>query len=131
MADDSLLVLPPDAEKAVLDHLATLAEAGGPLADWGIGTRTPVNETPHAFVQARSLPSDNRAQLLYRNLVQLRAWHASEGTAKRTLGRAVAELRRGLGARITSQPVALPDPVDGSKVFYQAVIQLPQIGVGP
>ena len=131
MSSDALLVLPPDAEKAILDHLAALAEAGGPLAGWAVGTRTPSNETPHAFLQARNTDGDTRAQLLYRNVVQLRAWHSSEGTAKRMLGRAVAELRRGLGARVVSPPVALPDPVDGSKMFYQASVQLPQIGVGP
>lgn len=126
-----LLVVPPDPEEAVVAYLVGLSVTGGPLEGWGVGTRTPENETPDKFVQVRQLEGDNPNVLLYRPGIRLRVWHKSEHTAKRYANLCAAYLRRGLGARLVATVVPLPDPVTPGLNFYQCVLQIPQIGVNP
>ena len=124
-----LLVVPTDPETEVLAFLDSLRASGGPLERWGLGTRTPENETPDRFVQVQQIDGDNPNPLLFRHTLQVRVWEASERTAKRYANLVLAYVRRSLGARTVSQPVRLPDPVDNSRSFFQCSFLLPTMGI--
>ena len=121
---DSVLIGPTDAEKVVLDFLHNSTT----FSDWGSGTKTPIDSTPDHFIMVRQVDGDATNTLLYRHSIRLRVWDKSEGVATRAASALIAHLRRGLMARLVSLPVALPDSVDTSKVFYQFVVQIPTIG---
>lgn len=127
------LVVDEDPEKALADYLYALVPDLSQASEYSVGTEVAPGVTPTRAVRVHLTGGSTEGPTHSRPILDVRIW--ADGTVKtkpaaKQLARILhGHIRRDFRCRTFTYPVALPDPVDPSKVHVLFSVELLRAGV--
>jgi len=127
------LITQADAQKVLTDYLyATAPTLSLPTLDlpdpWSVGTVVQPGVTPTKAIRVRTIGGVDEQYVADRPRLDVRVWgdgtYLTESDTARTARILLAHLRRDLRATVVADPIALPDPADGSKTHVIFTVEL-------